>query len=87
MRRLLRAWSKSFAGQPRQLDLIYVNNEQERVLEIELGRRPGSARLFLGQIRRSRADAIADHRILANQPEGEYASSNVEDCSIWHCDG
>lgn len=83
MRRLLKAWSMALAGRTEQLDILYVNNEQEHVLELELGQRPGAARLFLGQIRRSRADAIADHRILANQPEGEYASSNVEDCSIW----
>lgn len=83
MRRLLKAWGKGSQEHARLLDLVYVNNEQEHVLERELGRRPGSARLFLGQIRRSRADAIADHKILANQPEGEYASSNVEDCSIW----
>jgi hypothetical protein len=52
-----------------------------------LERQPGFVRLFLGQIRRSREDAIADHRILANQPDGEYASSNVEDCSIWRWQG
>jgi hypothetical protein len=79
MRRLLAAWSKSLAGKAGQLDLIYVNNELEHVLE----RKAGFARLFLGKVRRSRADAIADHRIMANQPEGEYASSNYEDCSIW----
>ena len=87
MRRLLKAWSKALAGQAEQLDILYVNNEQEHVLECELGRRQGLARLFLGEIRRSRADAIADHKILANQPEGEYASSNVEDCSIWRWEG
>ena len=79
MRRLLGAWSKSLAGRPGQLDLIYVNNEQESVLQ----RQAGFVRLFLGQVRRSRADAIADHRIMANQPEGEYASANYEDCSMW----
>jgi SAM-dependent methyltransferase len=79
MRRLLTAWRKVLAGRAGKLDLIYVNNEQERVLE----RQAGFVRLFLGQIRRSRADAIADHKIMANQPEGEYASSNVEDCSMW----
>jgi SAM-dependent methyltransferase len=79
MRRLLRALKKGFAGRPGQLDLLYVNNEQERVLEAQAG----FVRLFLGEVRRSRADAIADHRILANQPDGEYASSNAEDCSIW----
>jgi hypothetical protein len=79
MRRLLAAWSKTLAKRPRQLDLIYVNNEQERVLE----RQAGFVRLFLGQVQRSRADAIADHHILANQPDGEYVSANYEDCSMW----
>jgi SAM-dependent methyltransferase len=79
LRRLLKALKKGFAGRAGQLDLLYVNNEQERVLEAQAG----FARLFLGEIRRSREDAIADHRILSNQPEGEYASSNAEDCSIW----
>lgn len=87
MRRLLTAWSKTLpqalAGHARQLDLIYVNNEQEHVLE----RQAGFARLFLGKVLRSRADAIADHRILANQPEGEYASANYEDCSMWRWKG
>jgi len=79
MRRLLRALKKGFAGRAGQLDLLYVNNEQERVLEEQAG----FVRLFKGEVKRSRADAIADHRILANQPDGEYASSNAEDCSIW----
>ncbi len=79
MRRLLAAWKIALAGTARQLDILYVNNEQERVLE----RQAGFARLFLGQIRRSRADAIADHRILTNQPDGEYAPANYEDCSMW----
>jgi hypothetical protein len=79
MRRLLKVWRKSFKGRANELDILYVNNEQERVLEGQAG----FERLFLGEVRRSRADAIADHKILANQPEGEYASSNGEDCSIW----
>ena len=80
MRRLLKGWSKCLAGRAGELDLLYVNNEQERVLE----RQAGFERLFLGEVRRSRADAIADHRILAN---GEYASSSWEDCSIWRWGG
>ena len=79
MRRLLTRIAATFSGRRNQLDLLYVNNEQEAVFESQSGFR----RLFLGQIRRSRADAIADHAILANQPDGEYASSNYEDCSIW----
>lgn len=68
---------------PEGFDLIYVNNEQEHVLERQVGFR----RLFLGKVPRSRVDAIADHRIMANQPDGEYASSNWEDCSIWRYTG
>ncbi len=79
LRRLLKGWREALAGRAHSLDLIYVNNEQEHVLETE----QGWTRLFLSKVRRSKADAIADHRIMANQPEGEYASSNWEDCSIW----
>jgi SAM-dependent methyltransferase len=76
LRRVLSAWKQRDTG-PR--DLIYVNNEQEHVLETARG----WTRQYLGKVRRSRADAIADHKIMANQPEGEYASANFEDCSIW----
>jgi hypothetical protein len=79
MRRLLKALAKGFARRTGHLDLLYVNNEQEDALE----QQAGFARLFQGEVSRSRADAIADHKILANQPDGEYASSNGEDCSIW----
>jgi SAM-dependent methyltransferase len=79
LRRLLQRIARDFADRPGQLDLLYANNEQEAEIECHRGFR----RLFLGQVARSRADAIADHAILANQPDGEYASSNYEDCSIW----
>lgn len=79
MRRLLQRWARVFAKRPGELDLLYVNPEQDHVIE----RQPGFKKLFGGQVRRSRADAIADHKIMANQPDGEYASANYEDCSIW----
>lgn len=79
LRRLLKGWRKALTGRSRHLDLLYANNEHEGVLENE----PRWTRLFLGKVRRSKADAIADHKIMANQPEGEYASSNWEDCSMW----
>lgn len=79
LKRLLTAWSRSFADRLGQLDILYVNNEQEQVLV----RQAGFARLYSGEVKRSRADAIADHRILANQPDGEYAVTNWEDCSIY----
>jgi SAM-dependent methyltransferase len=83
LRRLLQHIAQDFKDRPGHLDLLYANNEQEAELEHHRGFR----RLFLGQIARSRADAIADHAILANQPDGEYASSNHEDCSIWRWTG
>jgi predicted RNA methylase len=79
MRKLLRKWSAEFAQSERHLDILYVNNEQGAVLDTQ----KDFVRLFKGEVRRSRADAIADHRILANQPEGEYAVTNWEDCAIY----
>jgi len=79
LRRLLRAWKQSFADRPGQLDILYVNNEQENVLR----REPGFERLYHGQIRRSHADAVADRKILRSQPGAEYAAPGWEDCSIY----
>lgn len=79
MRRLLRELAKTFRGRAGELDILYVNNEQESVLK----QQKGFVRVFEGDVSRSKADAIADHRIMANQPEREYASSNAESCSIW----
>lgn len=85
MRRWLRAVAKQFRDRPAELDILYVNNEQEGELERMRGR--GFVRLFLGKVNRSRADAKADHRILGNQPDGEYAAADYEDCSIWRNSG
>lgn len=79
MRRLLLRVAEVFKGRPGELDLLYVNHEQEVVIE----RQKGWKRFFIGQVQRSRVDAIADHRIMANQPEGEYVSTNYEDCTGW----
>jgi hypothetical protein len=79
LRRLLRAWSLTFANRAEQLDILYVNNEAEGVLE----REPGFTRLFRGQVRRSHADAVADRTILKHQPGAEYAATSWEDCSIY----
>ena len=81
LRKLLRKWSEEV--REGQLDILYVNNEQGAVLD----KQAGFARLFKGEVRRSRADAIADHRILANQPDGEYAVTNWEDCAIYRLVG
>ncbi|HEY1804758.1 MAG TPA: class I SAM-dependent methyltransferase [Terracidiphilus sp.] len=79
LRRLLRAWKRTLADRPGQLDILYVNDEQKNVIRSE----PGFERLFRGQIRRSHEDAVADHNILKRQPGGEYAAFGWEDCSIY----
>jgi hypothetical protein len=83
LRRLLQNWSRSLAGHTGQFDILYVNNEQEDVLE----RQAGFTRLFRGQVRRSQADTLTDRRILTNQPDGEYAAMAWEDCSIYRWTG
>ena len=79
MRRFLANLRRRFARQNAVPDILYVNNEQEGVMEAS----PGWQRAFLGRVRRSRADAAADKKILLGQPDGEYAAAGYEDCSIW----
>ena len=51
MRRVLKAMAAQFAARrPGELDILYVNNEQEGVLESA----PGFVRLFYGRVKRSR---------------------------------
>jgi len=83
MRRLLRRLSSRMDRPAGHLDLLYVNNEQERTICLT----SGFTRIFQGQVRRSPADAIADHRIMANQRRTEYMATNFEDCSIWRWTG
>jgi SAM-dependent methyltransferase len=83
MRRFLRHAARSFRDRPGSLDILYVNNEQEGVFE----EMRGFVRFYSGRIRRSPSDAKADHAILSNQPDGEYASADYEDCSIWRWQG
>lgn len=83
LRRMLTTWTRSLTRQrsqrAKQLDILYVNNEQEHILE----QQAGFKRLFQGKVRRSHADTLADRRILNNQPDGEYAAMAWEDCSIY----
>jgi predicted RNA methylase len=79
LRQLLRSMAQSFAARPGQLDVLYVNHEHEAVMK----RTAGFRQLWSGSIAMSRADAAADSRIIHNQPEGEYASSGDEACSIY----
>lgn len=79
LRRVLRGWNGTLRGREGQVDILYVNNEQDRVLALERG----FTRLFTGAVRRSPADAAADRNILTSQPDAEYAATGWEDCSIY----
>jgi hypothetical protein len=79
LRRLLARWRRVFQRREGQLDVLYVNNEQDRLFRME----PGFVRLFYGPIRRSAADLAADRNILTNQPGAEYAATSWEDCAIY----
>ena len=83
LKRLLNKWSKQFKGREDRIDLLYVNNEQENIIRIQLG----WTRLFAGEVRRSKADIAADLKILNAQPDGEYAATAWEDCSIFRWTG
>ena len=83
MKRLLARWAKTLKGRGGQIDLLYVNHEQELAIRCQ----PGWTRLWTGEVRRSRADAAADLKILNAQPDGEYAAMAWEDCSIFRWTG
>jgi SAM-dependent methyltransferase len=79
MNQFLQSVERQRARETAPAELLYVNCEQEAVIE---GRHLWK-RFFSGRIARSKADAAADHRIMAAQPDGEYASGNYEECSGW----
>jgi predicted RNA methylase len=79
LRRILRSWTRTLVERASQLDILYVNNEQDSVLAAE----PGFERAFTGAVRRSPADTAADRTILTSQLDGEYAATAWEDCSIY----
>ena len=74
----LRHMEKSFWGRPGQLDLIYANDEHEDLLSAN----PRWTRLWRGLVPLSAEDEAADRAILNHQPNGEYAWSTEEPCSI-----
>jgi D-alanine-D-alanine ligase len=79
LRRLIKKIASVFHDRPDEIDLLYVNHEQEKVL----AGHSGFVRLFSGDIYKSPEDEVADREILLNRAEGEYASSEYESCSIW----
>jgi len=82
LKALLRQMEKQFATRPGQLDLLYANDECVEVLESN----PRWKLLWRGLIPLSPEDEAADKTIL-NQPNGEYAWSTEEPCSLWRFTG
>ncbi len=83
LKKLLKAWSTSLQGRENQVDLLYVNHEHGLLISSQ----PGWTRLWHGQVRRWRVDAVADRTILNAQPDGEYAALNWEECSVYRWTG
>ena len=83
LRRLIKRIETAFHNRPGELDLLYVNHEQEKVL----AGHSGFKTIYRGDIYKSPDDEVADREILLNQPEGEYASSEYESCSIYRWTG
>jgi SAM-dependent methyltransferase len=83
LKALLRQMEKQFSTRQGQLDLLYANDECVEVLETN----PRWKQLWRGLIALSREDEEADRTILNHQPNGEYAWSTEEPCSIWRYTG
>jgi SAM-dependent methyltransferase len=83
LKKLLRHLEKQFAGRPGRLDLLYANDEGEAVLAAN----PRWTRLWRGLVPLSPEDEEADKAILNHQPNGEYAWSTEEPCSIYRFSG
>jgi SAM-dependent methyltransferase len=75
---VLRRLMRRLACHP-ALDLLYVNHEQEHVIEAN----KRFTRIWRGRIRRVAIDEKADRLTMARQPEPEYAVDAWEDCSFW----
>jgi D-alanine-D-alanine ligase len=79
LRRLLKRIESAFRDRPGELDILYVNHEFDKVLK----QHAGFEQLWSGDIDKSPEDERADREILQNQPEGEYAASEYESCSVY----
>ena len=79
IKKLVRHLENQFANRPGQLDLLYANDEYQDVM----AENARWTRLWRGLIPLSPEDEAADKAILDHQPEGEYAWSTQEPCSIF----
>ncbi len=80
MDRLLTRLSHLFRNRPGQLDLLYVNDEQRRLLQDE---HRSYRELWRGRIHLSHEDRDADKAIINHDADGLYVTTGYEDCGIW----
>ena len=80
MDRMLTRLTHQFRNRPGELDLVYVNDEQRRLMQEE---HPRFQELWRGRIYMSHADRDADKAIIAHDADGLYVTSGYEDCGIW----
>ncbi len=83
LRRLNKRIEAAFRERSGALDLLYVNHEFEAVMK----QSRGFVQLWSGDIDKSADDEEADRVILQNQPDGEYAASEYESCSMYRWKG
>ena len=79
LKALLRRIEAQYAHRPRQIDLLYANDEFDAIL----AKRAGWVQLWRGLIPLSKEDEAADRDILNHQPDGEYTWSTEEPCAIY----
>ena len=83
LKKLLRHLESEFANRPRQLDLLYANDEYHDLLAWN----SRWTRLWRGLVPLSEEDEVADKEILNHQPESEYTWSTEEPCSVYRLIG
>ena len=80
MDRLLTRLAHQFRNRPGELDLLYVNDEQRRLM---LEEHTPFKELWRGRIHLSHEDRDADKAIIMHDANGLYVTSGFEDCGVW----
>ncbi|MGI4855209.1 MAG: class I SAM-dependent methyltransferase [Janthinobacterium lividum] len=80
MDRFLTRLTHQFRNRSGELDLLYVNDEQRRLLQ-DLHR--NYQELWRGRIHLSHEDRDADKAIISHDADGLYVTTGFEDCGIW----
>lgn len=80
MDRLLTRLVRQFRHRPGELELLYVNDEQRRLM---LEEHASFKELWRGRIHLSQEDRDADKAIIAHDAAGLYVTTGYEDCGIW----